>query len=39
MNFAHMPELGWDLGYPFALALMTLLGVGLYALFKRRKWI
>ena len=22
MNFRHMPELGWQLGYPFALALM-----------------
>ncbi len=22
MNFDHMPELGWELGYPFALALM-----------------
>ena len=23
MNFEHMPELGWTLGYPFALALMV----------------
>ena len=39
MNFEHMPELGWPLGYPFALALMVLLGVGLYLTFKRRGWL
>jgi len=39
MNFDHMPELGWILGYPFALGLMILLGVGLYWIFKRRGWI
>ncbi|MGZ8701896.1 MAG: magnesium/cobalt transporter CorA [Gaiellaceae bacterium] len=39
MNFEHMPELGWMLGYPFALALMVVISVGLYLLFKRRRWI
>ncbi len=39
MNFDHMPELGWTLGYPFALMLMLLLGLGLYWQFKRRGWI
>ena len=39
MNFSHMPELGWYLGYPFALALMVLAGIVLYVLFKRRGWI
>ncbi len=39
MNFENMPGLTWDLGYPLALALMVLLGVALYLLFKRRKWI
>ena len=39
MNFDHMPELGWVLGYPFALALMVATSVALYTLFKRRKWI
>jgi magnesium transporter len=39
MNFEHMPELDWQLGYPLALALMLLVGVALYALFKRRDWI
>jgi len=39
MNFDHMPELGWLLGYPFALLLMLLLGLGLYTVFKRRGWL
>ena len=39
MNFDHMPELHWVLGYPFAVALMVLLGVVLYPIFKRRGWL
>ena len=39
MNFEHMPELDWYLGYPFALALMVLVSLGLYLGFKRRHWI
>ena len=39
MNFERMPELGWRLGYPFALALMLLVSLALYVLFKRRRWI
>jgi magnesium transporter len=39
MNFDHMPELHWTLGYPFALSLMALVSVALYFLFKRRSWI
>lgn len=39
MNFEFMPELDWVLGYPFALALMLLMGVGLYLTFKRKKWL
>jgi magnesium transporter len=39
MNFETMPELGWQLGYPFALALMLIMGVGLYVVFKWRKWL
>jgi magnesium transporter len=39
MNFDHMPELGWRLGYPFALVLMVLFSVTLYFIFKRRRWI
>ena len=39
MNFEHMPELGWVLGYPFALGLMIVCCVGLYAMFRRRGWL
>ncbi|HEY8584505.1 MAG TPA: magnesium/cobalt transporter CorA [Capillimicrobium sp.] len=39
MNFDHMPELSWQLGYPLALALMLALGGLLYLVFKRRGWI
>jgi magnesium transporter len=39
MNFDHMPELGWTYGYPYALGLMLLICVLLYALFKRSRWI
>jgi magnesium transporter len=39
MNFDHMPELHWLLGYPFALSLMASISLGLYLLFKRRNWI
>jgi magnesium transporter len=39
MNFEHMPELGWLLGYPMALGLMVAISVSLYVLFKRRSWI
>jgi magnesium transporter len=39
MNFDHMPELHWILGYPFALALMVLVPTSLYVIFKLRRWI
>ncbi|HET7720377.1 MAG TPA: magnesium/cobalt transporter CorA [Acidimicrobiales bacterium] len=39
MNFEHMPELGWVVGYPFALTLMAVLCVGLYIMFRRRDWL
>jgi magnesium transporter len=39
MNFKHMPELEWRLGYPMALAMMLAVGLVLYAIFKRRRWI
>ena len=39
MNFDHMPELHWTLGYPFALALMLVVSVSLYLAFKRRGWL
>ncbi len=39
MNFDHMPELHWALGYPFAMALMVMVSVTLYLVFKRRGWL
>ena len=39
MNFEHMPELGWRLGYPFALALMVASVTGLWIWFKRSGWL
>ena len=39
MNFDWMPETHWHLGYPFALALMAMVSLVLYLVFKRRDWI
>lgn len=39
MNFEHMPELKWPLGYPFAVGLMILTAVGLLVWFRRRHWL
>ncbi len=39
MNFDHMPELGWQLGYPLAIAMMATVSITLYVVFKRRDWI
>ncbi|MFI0822651.1 magnesium and cobalt transport protein CorA [Streptomyces sp. NPDC021098] len=39
MNFTHMPELHWVLGYPFAMLLMAVVCVSLYVIFKRRDWL
>jgi magnesium transporter len=39
MNFDHMPELGWQLGYPAALAVMVVAGIGLYRAFRRSGWL
>jgi magnesium transporter len=39
MNFDHVPELGWLLGYPFALTLMAATSLALYLSFKHRNWI
>lgn len=39
MNFKHMPELEWVYGYPFALALMLVIGLGILAVFRRKKWL
>ena len=39
MNFTHMPELGWYLGYPMALALMLISSLAVYVISKRAGWL
>ena len=39
MNFDHMPELGWRLGYPMALALCAIVSYLLYRTFKKAGWL
>lgn len=39
MNFANMPELGWPLGYPFALAVMLVAAGAAVAFFRWRDWL
>ncbi len=39
MNFKHMPELDWHIGYPLSLALMLGLDTYLWLKFKRTGWL
>jgi magnesium transporter len=39
MNFQHMPELGKEWGYPFALALMVVSVVVPFWWFRRKGWL
>ncbi len=39
MNFEHMPELHWTLGYPLALGVMALIGTVVNAAFRRSGWL
>jgi magnesium transporter len=39
MNFEHMPELGWRIGYPLALAAMVTVCLLLYRTFRRAGWL
>jgi magnesium transporter len=39
MNFEHMPELRWELGYPAALLAMLVICTALYRYFKRVGWL
>ncbi len=39
MNFDHMPELHWRLGYPFSLGLMALVTGLMVVLFRRIRWL
>ena len=39
MNFEHMPELDWKLGYPMALGLMALASLTVWLVSKRAGWL
>jgi magnesium transporter len=39
MNFRHMPELDWVLGYPFALVLMAVVTTGILLWFRYKGWL
>jgi magnesium transporter len=39
MNFEHMPELGYDYGYPVVLAVILLVCLSLYRYFRRIGWL
>ena len=39
MNFKHMPELDWPIGYPLALLLMVLSAILPFVYFRRRGWL
>jgi magnesium transporter len=39
MNFKHMPELSWRLGYPLAIGAMLLVGLVLYRILRRAGWL
>ncbi len=39
MNFRHMPELHWVVGYPLALGMMAVSSVWLYLGFRKRGWL
>ena len=39
MNFVHMPEIRWPLGYAWALGLMATVSLSLILFFRWRKWL
>jgi magnesium transporter len=39
MNFEHMPELHWKIGYPLVIGAMVLTAVAVLWFFKRKGWI
>jgi magnesium transporter len=39
MNFEVMPELKWRYGYPLVWAVMGLVTLGIFAWFRRKKWL
>ncbi|MBO9521024.1 MAG: magnesium and cobalt transport protein CorA [Nocardioidaceae bacterium] len=39
MNFVHMPELGWMLGYPMSILLMVLSSLAIWIVARRSGWL
>ena len=39
MNFKEMPELEWHWGYPLAIVLMVIAGIGPYLFFRWKRWL
>jgi magnesium transporter len=39
MNFRHMPELDWELGYPVAIGVMAAIDIFLFPRFRKAGWI
>ncbi|MBO8192428.1 magnesium and cobalt transport protein CorA [Streptomyces oryzae] len=39
MNFRHMPELHWPVGYPLTLVVIAVVCVGMYRAFRRNGWL
>jgi len=39
MNFDHMPELGWQYGYPAVLLAVLLICAAPHRVFKRSGWL
>lgn len=38
MNFKNLPEIYWELGYPFTLLLMLIIGIGMLFYLERKGW-
>jgi magnesium transporter len=39
MNFEHMPELKWEYGYAFAIAMMVLIDAVIFWRFRKAGWL
>jgi magnesium transporter len=39
MNFRHMPEITWELGYPVTIAVMVAIDIFLFTRFRKAGWI
>ena len=39
MNFDFMPELHWNLGYPFAIVMMVVFTMLVLLIFRLKKWL